>query len=378
VARPNRYVRPVAAFANDLPGHGRPGTVIIGARDDGTTAGLEVTDQLLLQLADIKTDGNIVSPPTLSVTKQRLRGGNMVVVTVTPSDSPPVRFEGRIPIRIGPRRGYASAQDERILNERRLHHNQPFDMQPVRLASISDLNLRYFLERYLPAAFAPDVLESNDRTVEQRLLATKMATPVSVPVPTVVGLLTLGTNPRTFLPGSYIQFLRVQGTSLADPVVDEQVIDGTVEDMLRRMDEKLVAHNRVSVDFVSGTTEKRTPQYPLPALQQLVRNAVLHRSYQDTNAPVRVSWFDDRIDIHSPGGLYGSVTPENFGQPGVTDYRNPNLAEALRVLGLIQRFGAGIATARRTLAENGNPPAEFATTDQNYFSVTIRPRRVET
>jgi ATP-dependent DNA helicase RecG len=43
------------------------------------------------------------------------------------------------------------------------------------------------------------------------------------------------------------------------------------------------------------------------------------------------------------------VTPDNFGQPGITDYRNPNLAEALRALGYVQRFGAGIAIARKAL-----------------------------
>jgi ATP-dependent DNA helicase RecG len=73
----------------------------------------------------------------------------------------------------------------------------------------------------------------------------------------------------------------------------------------------------------------------------------MHRSYEATNAPVRVYWFDDRIEIHNPGGPFGSVTVENFGQPGITDYRNPNLAEALRALGYVQRFGAGIAIARK-------------------------------
>ena len=57
----------VCAFANDLPAHGRPGVAFIGARDDGSSAGLSITDELLLQLADIKTDGNIVPPPTLTV-----------------------------------------------------------------------------------------------------------------------------------------------------------------------------------------------------------------------------------------------------------------------------------------------------------------------
>ena len=65
-----------------------------------------------------------------------------------------------------------------------------------------------------------------------------------------------------------------------------------------------------------------------------------------------------RIEITNPGGAYGSVTAENFGDLGLTDYRNPNLAEAMRVLSLVQRFGMGIPIARRLLSENGNPRAK--------------------
>lgn len=63
---------------------------------------------------------------------------------------------------------------------------------------------------------------------------------------------------------------------------------------------------------------------------------MLHRSYGSTNAPSRVYWFDDRIEILSPGGPYGAVTPENFGTLGLTDYRNPNLAEAIWALEYVQ------------------------------------------
>ena len=62
----------VCAFANDLPGHGRPGVVFVGVRDDGTPSGIEITDRLLQRLADIKTDGNTVPPPVMSVTKRTL------------------------------------------------------------------------------------------------------------------------------------------------------------------------------------------------------------------------------------------------------------------------------------------------------------------
>ncbi len=85
----------------------------------------------------------------------------------------------------------------------------------------------------------------------------------------------------------------------------------------------------------------------------------MHRTYENTNMPVKVHWFDDRIEIISPGGPFGAVTRENFGQPGIADYRNPNLAEALKVLGFVQKFGVGIQTARAELKKNGNPELEF-------------------
>lgn len=347
------------AFANDLPDHRSAGVIFIGARDDGAPSGIAVTDELLRQLADIKTDGNIVPPPTMTVSKRTLRGADLAVITVEPADSPPVSFKGRIWIRIGPRRGIASAQDERILNEKRRARDKPFDVQAVPSATLSDLDRSRFETEYLPAAFAPDLLAVNDRTYEQRLATTKMIVAVDETVPTTLGVLVLGTRTRDFLSGAYIQFLRVAGRELADPIVDEQVIDGPLADVVRRIDEKVAAHNRIAIDITSGPRELRSPAYPLAALQQLMRNAVMHRTYEATNAPVRVYWYDDRIEITNPGGPFGAVSVENFGQPGIADYRNPNLAEALRVLGFVQRFGVGLAIARRELQNNGNPPPEF-------------------
>jgi ATP-dependent DNA helicase RecG len=362
----------VCAFANDLPDHRRLGVVFVGARDDGTPSALAISDELLRQLADIKTDGNIVPPPTLTVAKHTLRGAEMAVITVWPADSPPVRYKGRVYIRIGPRRGIASAQDERILNEKRRHRDRPFDVQPVMSATLDDLDRVRFESEYLPAAVAPEILEANDRSAEQRLAATKMVVSADQPIPTVLGLLVIGKTTRSFLSGAYVQFLRIEGTGLDQPIVDEELIDGTVADVVRRLEEKLVAHNRTRVHFTNGPLEQRAPLYPLVALQQLARNAILHRTYEGTNAPVHVYWYDDRIEILSPGGPYGEVTPENFGTPGLTDYRNPNLAEAMRVLGYVQKFGGGIVAARGALQRNGNPPPEFRV-DQGYVLAIVRP-----
>ena len=133
-----------------------------------------------------------------------------------------------------------------------------------------------------------------------------------------------------------MQFLRVDGLALGDPIKDQKVLTGRLEDVLRRLDDLLGVNVSVTTDVTAGQREIRRPDYPIVALQQLARNAVMHRSYEQTNAPVRVSWYSDRVEIQNPGGLYGRVTPENF-RAGATDYRNPLVAEIMHHLGYAQR-----------------------------------------
>ncbi len=368
---PKKARQAVCAFANDLPGHNEPGVLFIGAKNNGEPSGLEVTDQLLLTLADMKSDGNILPLPVLSVEKRILKGAEMAVITVMPSDMPPVKYEGRIWIRTGPRRSIANEQEERILNEKRRYKNLPFDIYPIPSAKVSDLSKTIFENEFLPAAFAADILEANGRTYEERLASCKMIVSPDDTSPTVLGLLAIGKSPQDFLPGAYIQFLRIDGTELADPVVDEENIGGAMVEMLRRTEEKLKAHNRKTVDITSGPTHTQEMPYPPAALQQILYNAVLHRTYEITNAPVRVYWFNDRIEINSPGGPYGNVTSENFGKPGITDYRNPNIGDVLKTFGFIQTFGRGIATARKEMEKNGNPSPEFET-NQSAVVCTLR------
>jgi ATP-dependent DNA helicase RecG len=369
---PEKVRQAICAFANDLPNHRRPGIVFVGAKDkDGSPSQVPVTDELLRQLADIRTDGKIGPMPSMTVEKRVLLGAEMAVITVLPADSPPVRYGGRIWIRTGPRRDIANAQDERILSEKRRYRDLPFDLQPVSFATLSDLSRVTFEGEYLQGAVAADVLAANGRSYEERLAASRMIESADSHIPTLLGCLVLSHRARDLVPCDYVQFLRIDGTTLSEPIKDEAVLDGPLAQILRRVDEKLEAHIQTRVDFTAGSVERRSPDYPLVALQQLVRNAIMHRTYESTHAPVRITWFNDRIEITSPGGPYGIVNRQNFGRPGYTDYRNPNLAEAMRVLGFVQRFGVGIQTAQRVLAENGNPPAEFDPQD-NLVIVTLR------
>ncbi len=368
----------ICAFANDVQGHDRPGVVFLGLEDDGSPSGMTISEPVLLTLADMKTDGNILPQPSMSVKKHELPGGEVASITVWPSDSPPLRYAGRIWVRIGPRRGLASAQDERILNERRRMKDAHYDILPVPGARLEDLNLRRFEEDYLPAAFSRELLDANDRNLEQRLAALRMIVSLHDPRPTMTGLLVLADDPQRYLPGAYIQFLRIGGEQLTDPILDSSVCKGNLTALTKELGLHLRAHNRIAVDITSGPLERRYPDYPMRALEELINNAVMHRAYEGTNAPIRVYWYDDRIEISSPGGPSGIITADNFGQPGLVDYRNPNLAEAMRVLNLVQRYGVGLLIARQELHQNGQHAPEFHVDARQVRCIVWKQKRPDT
>lgn len=362
----------ICAFANDLPGTGETGVLLIGVHDrTGEPTGLEVTDQLLQQITGIRSDGAILPFPVMHVYKAPLAGKDIVVVEVQPSHEPPVRLRGRVRVRVGPRRDTATRDEERILTERRRNWDGPFDQRPIRGSTLDELDLKLFEREFLPSAVAPEVLRENGRSIPEQLAALHLASPDAVP--NVAGLLILGREPTTYLPGAYVQFLRVDGTELTDPIVDRKELTGPLPEVLRRMDEITSAHIHVATAVAGGPVERRAPDYPMAALQQLLRNAAIHRNYETSNAPLQWYWFSDRIEIHNPGGLFGRATPQTFGKPGGNDYRNPTVAAALYQLGFVQRFGMGVPLARKACKDNGNPEPEFLL-DPHTFGVIVRAR----
>ncbi|MBN8729185.1 MAG: putative DNA binding domain-containing protein [Acidobacteria bacterium] len=366
--------RAICSLANDMPGHNAPGVLFVGIEDDGTCAGLTVNDELLKRISNMCSDGAILPKPSCRVQRHVFSGCSLAVVVVDPALAPPVRFNGRIFVRMGPTTVIASGEQEKRLAERRRALDQPFDLTPVTGAAISDMDVGMFREVYLPSAVSPDILEQNQRSIEQQLMSLRMISRKEPYPPTVLGLLTLGLSPREFLPCTYIQFLRIEGTSLNDPIKVQHELDGPLPVLLRQLDELLRIHISVEARILAGDREVRAADYPLATLQQVARNAVMHRNYDGTNAPVRIYWFSDRVEIQSPGGPFGQVNRDNFGQPGVTDYRNPHLAEAMKNLGYVQRFGAGFEIARSALIQNDNPPLEILVED-TYIAVIIRSRQ---
>ena len=347
--------RNICAFANDLASAGKPGVIFVGVENDGSCAGIRIDDALLRTLAQMRGDGNILPLPTMTVEKKTLAGCELAVLQVEPAENPPVRYEGRVWVKVGPTTQQASAEEERRLSERQQARNLSFDMRPVAGASLDDLDDDYVRTQYLPCAVAEDVLERNTRPLRRQLQSLRLT---ASDVPTWGALLGMARDSQAWRPGAYVQFLRIDGRDLTDPIRNRKELTGKLGDILRRLDELLALNVSVRTEFVSVPRERRYPDYPVDALRQLAWNAIMHRQYDGTNDPVRVYWYSDRVEIGNPGGLYGRVSRENFGE-GVVDYRNPLVAEIMGNLGFAQRFGMGVPLARDSLAKNGNPPPEF-------------------
>jgi ATP-dependent DNA helicase RecG len=369
MANTDKFSEAVCAFSNDLPGHRLPGYLVIGVDDARAFAGIRVTDELLRNLGALRDAGNIQPLPAISVEKVVTADGEAAVVTVQPSPLPPVRYKGRICIRIGPRRGYATEHEERLLIERRVSHAKTFDAQPALGSTIADLSLSLFLIEYRTQAIAAEVIEENHRAEDEQLASLRFFD-LRNACPTNAGILLFGLDVRNWLPGAYIQFLRVDGDSLAADILNDRQIAGDLLTVLRELDALVDAQLEQFPVTTSTLRERNVESYPRVAVRELLLNAVMHRDYGST-APLRITWLADRVEIQSPGGLYGEASAQNF--PRQTSYRNPVVAEALKALGYVNRYGRGVLRAQESLAANGSAPAEFQF-DAGYVLATIRRR----
>lgn len=209
----DRIRQAICAFANDLPNYQKPGVVFVGANDNGTCANLPITDELLRTLADMRSDGNITPFPTMTVQKKVLSGCELAVIIVEPSDAPPVRFQGRAWICVGPRRAIATEEEERRLIEKRRARNLPFDIWPAPTATLDDLDFEIFRRIYLPSSLPAELIEQNQRSIEFQLSSLRFTTVEPRPKPTHLGILVIGKDPRQFLhePFAMSLFLKKKG-----------------------------------------------------------------------------------------------------------------------------------------------------------------------
>ncbi len=129
-----------------------------------------------------------------------------------------------------------------------------------------------------------------------------------------------------------------RGTEKVD-FLDQRVCEGPVQNQIDEAERFVMRSVRIGAR-IDGFVREDVPELPRAAVRELIVNAVAHRNYLIQSC-IQVSVFDDRLEVFSPGGLYGGLTMEQM-LSGVSRRRNPLLADVLRRMRIVENWGTGM------------------------------------
>ena len=248
------------------------------------------------------------------------------------------------------------------------------DERPVERADLDTLNQdalqRYLLDRRIER---PRFGKMSEEQQYEMLNITRNG------VPTLAAMLNFGLYPQGYLPQLAITAIVVPGKEIGELAetdsarfLDNKRIEGTIAEM----EEEALSfckRNMKTRTVIDPQTGKRTdqPEYPIRALREAILNALIHRDYSiyTEGTPVQINFFSDRLEIHSPGSLYGRMTVDQLGHTR-PDLRNPALAVMAEILTDAENRYSGIPTIRREMAAYGLPAPVFENR-RNEFVVTL-------
>lgn len=197
-------------------------------------------------------------------------------------------------------------------------------------------------------------------------------------VPTLAAVLNFGLYPQGYFPQLAITAIVVPGKEIGDigqrgeRFLNNKRIEGTLPEMLTEALNFCTRNMKVRTIINPDTGERADrAEYPMGAIREAVLNALIHRDYSHftEGTPVQIDFFQDRLEIHSPGGLYGRLTVEDLGKSR-PDLRNPALATMSEFLLKTENRYSGIPTIRREMAEACLPAPVFENR-RNEFIVIL-------
>jgi len=252
-----------------------------------------------------------------------------------------------------------------------------FDEEPVAEATLADL------DRERPEEYVRQLRRARldapylNRPFEEVLKQLRIVRDVDGVIrPTLAGLLMFGVYPQTFEPQLVITFLHYYGTDEAEKTprgerfLDNRKFEGPIPDMVEAAVNYVMASIRKS-SLIEGLFRRDVPEYPEEAVREVVLNAVAHRDYSPyvRGSYVQVRLFADRLEVQSPGGLYGNVSEENLEEESST--RNGVLMRLMEDLHLVENRGSGIRAMLEAMRRANLEPPRFED-KRSSFWVTFR------
>ena len=253
------------------------------------------------------------------------------------------------------------------------------DARPTKRSTVDDLN-KEKLEKYIDKLKIDKPNFAKNSFEKCLKVCGIIDTSSEQTYPTLAGTLIFGDYPQTFYPQLFIACAVIPGTKLGDVgslgerFIDNKRIEGTIEEMLEGTMNFLQRNMKTSVIINSDGKRINRSEYPLEALREAVANALIHRDYstQTENAYISVYMYNDRIEILSPGALYGTNKLEKLGADAIMESRNPTIVRILEEKGsVIENRHSGIPTMIREMKNYGLPEPEFYE-ERDSFRVVFR------
>lgn len=333
LSSPRNALKTLVAFANSAGGR-----LVIGVDDGrevvGVADALDEEERICSLIADSIVPRLVPNVELLSVGQATL-----LIVEVFPSGLRPHHLKQQGPEHgVYVRLGSTNRQADRdlVAELERSSRGVAFDELPMPDLTADDLDL--------PAAKR---LFGHERPLDDKALTTLklLRREQNRLVPTQGAVLLFGRERERFFPEAWVQCGRFRGRDKVE-IFDQTEIHAHLPDAVAEIELFLKKHAFKSAQF--GEMRRRDVwSIPLTILREVIVNALVHSDYSQRGAPIRVAFFDDRIDIESPGLLLPGMTVDDM-KSGVSRIRNPVIARVFRELGLIEQWGSGV---RRIYAE---------------------------
>lgn len=195
--------------------------------------------------------------------------------------------------------------------------------------------------------------------------------------PTVCGILNFGKYPQIFSPNLDIVAVRCStneyGVEDQNGIrfLDNKRLDGTISEMLKLAISFVINNIKKATRINDSGIREDVLEYPIKAIREIILNSLIHRDYSihTENEPIRLTIFDDRIEISNPGGLYGRLSIDELGKVH-SDIRNPFIASILEILEVTENRYSGIPTIYAEMKKAGLMEPKFESV-RGTFKVTL-------
>ena len=290
----------IAAFAN-----ASGGVVLAGVADDGKVIGMSRAQIANLDSLLVEVSTDTIKPPVRIRTHHKeLSDGKLVLLAEVPQSDSVHESPGGNYIRVGASKRLMGGDERMRLTQRRSQARFLwFDKQPVPETGFKTLAEAL----WKPLLSAEGAAEPEAALGKLALLEDDAA---GVLRATVAGVLLCTPKPEQWLPHACITATKYRGADPASGQIDAQEITGPLNEQIAGA--VAFAARNMQVAARKEPARSDLPQYSEKALFEALVNAVVHRDYSMRGSKIRLSMFDDRLEIQSPGCLPNNLSVESM------------------------------------------------------------------